>query len=143
EAVETLKSAPIGTGPFTLQEWARGDKIVLKKNPEYHVKGLPKLDRVVYRFIADPNAVQAALKAGDVDVSFFGLGPEHVVELKKDARFQVIVGDTTNDVVLAMNNAKKPYGDVRVRRAITHAIHKQDVLKGAMVGVGKARGRNG
>src|SRR6266700_5254257 len=108
EAVDTLKSAPLGTGPFIVQEWVRGDRVVLKKNPYYHVKGLPKVDRVVHRFIADPNAVQAALKAGDIDVSLFGLGPEHVVELKKDARFQVIVGDTTNDVVLAMNNAKKP-----------------------------------
>ncbi|MBM3220269.1 MAG: ABC transporter substrate-binding protein [Candidatus Rokubacteria bacterium] len=142
EAVDTLKSAPVGTGPFTLSEWARGDKIVLKKNPDYHVKGLPKLDRVVYRFISDPNAVQAALKAGDVDVSFFGLGPEHVVELKKDPRFQVIVGDTTNDVILAMNNAKKPYSDVKVRRAVTHAINKPDVLKGAMFGMGKVLGSN-
>jgi peptide/nickel transport system substrate-binding protein len=142
EAVETLKTAPIGTGPFTVQEWVRGDRIVLKKNPDYHVKGLPKLDRVVYRFIADPNAVQAALKAGDVDVSFFGLGPEHVVELKKDPRFQVIVGDTTNDVILAMNNAKKPYSDVRVRRAMTYAIDKQDVLKGAMFGMGRILGTN-
>jgi peptide/nickel transport system substrate-binding protein len=142
EAVETMKSAPIGTGPFTIQEWVRGDRIVLKKNPDYHVKGLPKLDRVVYRFIADPNAVQAALKAGDVDASTFGLGPEHVVELKKDARFQVILGDTTNDVILAMNNAKKPYSDVRVRRAVTHAVNKQDVLKGAMFGMGKILGSN-
>ena len=142
EAVETLKSAPIGTGPFMLQDWVRGDRIVLKKNPEYHVKGLPKLDRVVMRFISDPNAVQAALKAGDVDASFFGLGPEHVTELKKDARFQVIVGDTTNDVILAMNNAKKPYSDARVRRAMTHAINKPDVLKGAMFGMGKILGSN-
>ena len=142
EAVETLKTAPVGTGPFTVQEWVRGDRIVLKKNPEYHVKGLPKVDRAVYRFIADPNAVQAALKSGDVDVSLFGLGPEHVTELKKDARFQVIVGDTTNDVILAMNNAKKPYADVRVRRAVTHAINKADVLKGAMFGMGKILGSN-
>jgi peptide/nickel transport system substrate-binding protein len=142
EAVDTLKTAPIGTGPFTVQEWVRGDRIVLKKNPDYHVKGLPKLDRVVYRFMPDPNAVQAALKAGDIDVSFFGLGPEHVVDLKKDARFQVIVGDSTNDVILSMNNAKKPYSDVRVRRAVTHAINKQDVLKGAMFGMGRILGSN-
>ena len=142
EAVETLKSAPIGTGPFTVQDWVRGDRIVLKKSPGYHVKGLPKVERVVFRFIADPNAVSAALKAGDVDVSLFGLGPEHVVDLKKDARFQVIVGDTTNDVILAMNNARKPYADVRVRRAITHAINKADVLKGAMFGMGRILGSN-
>src|SRR5437868_2637535 len=132
EAVETMKSAPIGTGPFRFEEWVRGDRIVLVRNADYHVKGLPKLDRVTFRFITDPNAVLAALKAGDVDVSLFGLGPEHVQELQKDARFQVIVGDTTNDVILAMNNSHKPYTDVRVRRALTHGINKSDVLNGAM-----------
>jgi peptide/nickel transport system substrate-binding protein len=142
EAVETLKSAPIGTGPFRFEEWVRGDKIVLVRNKDYYVPGLPKVDRVTFRFIADPNAVLAALKAGDVDVSGFGLGPEHVQDLQKDARFQVIVGDTTNDVVLAMNNARKPYTDVRVRRAMTYGINKPDVLKGAMFGMGKILGSN-
>jgi len=142
EAVETLKSNPIGTGPFMLQEWVRGDRIVLKENPEYHVKGLPRLDRVTIRFIGDPNAVQAALKAGDIDVSVFGLGPEHVADMKKDPRFQVSVGDTTNDIVLAMNNSRKPFTDVRVRRAVTHAINKPDLLKGVTFGMGKILGSN-
>src|SRR5262249_47986701 len=113
EAVDTLKSAPVGTGPFTLGEWVRGDRIVLVRNPSYHVKGLPHLDRVTYRFIADPNAALAALKAGDIDAAMFGIGPEHVPELRRDPRFQVIVGETTNDVILAMNNSRKPYSDVR------------------------------
>jgi peptide/nickel transport system substrate-binding protein len=142
EAVETLKSAPIGTGPFRFEDWVRGDRIVLTRNKDYYVKGLPKLDRVTFRFITDPNAVQAALKAGDVDASLFGLGPEHVQDLQKDPRFTVIIGDTTNDVILAMNNSRKPYTDVRVRRAMTYAINKQDVLRGAMFGMGKILGTN-
>jgi peptide/nickel transport system substrate-binding protein len=142
EAVDTLKSAPIGTGPFRFEEWVRGDRIVLVKNKDYHVQGLPKLERVTFRFIADPNAVLAALKAGDVDASVFGLGAEHVQELSKDARLAIIVGDTTSDVILAMNNARKPFSDVRVRRAITYAINKPDVLKGAMFGMGKILGTN-
>ena len=52
------------------------------------------------------------------------------------------MGDTTNDVILAMNNSRKPYGDVRVRRAMTYAINKPDVLKGAMFGMGKILGTN-
>ena len=142
EAVETMKSHPIGTGPFRFDEWVRGDRIVLVRNGDYHVKGLPRLDRVTFRFIPDPNAVLAALKAGDVDASMFGLGPEHVQDVQRDARFSVIVGDTTNDVILAMNNSRKPYADARVRRAITHGINKQDVLKGAMFGMGKVLGSN-
>jgi peptide/nickel transport system substrate-binding protein len=142
EAVETLKSAPVGTGPFTIAEWVRGDRIVLKRNGDYHVKGLPKLDQVTFRFIADPNAALAALRAGDIDASLFGLGPEHVADLKKDGRFDVIIGETTNDVILAMNNSRKPFSDVRVRRAVTHAINKQDVVKLAMFGMGRVIGSN-
>jgi peptide/nickel transport system substrate-binding protein len=142
EAVETLKSEPIGTGPYKLNEWVRGDRIVLVKNGDYHVKGLPKIDRVTLRFIPDANAALAALKAGDVDASMFGLGPEHVPDLQKDPRFQVIVGETTNDVIMSMNNSKKPFSDVRVRRAITHGINKPDVVKGAMFGLGRVLGTN-
>src|SRR5687767_15296302 len=142
EAVDTLKSAPIGTGPYTVAEWVRGDRIVLAKNADYHVKGLPRIDKVTFRFIPDPNAALAALKAGDIDASLFGLGPEHVADLQKDGRFTVIVGETTNDVILAMNNGKKPFSDVRVRRAITHAINKPEVVKLAMFGMGRVLGSN-
>jgi peptide/nickel transport system substrate-binding protein len=142
EAVDSLKSQPVGTGPYVMSDWVRGDRIVLKKNPEYHVKGLPKLDRVVFRFMSDPNAALAALKAGDLDATLFGLGPQHVADLRKDPRFQVIVGDTTNDVIMAMNNSRKPYADIRVRRAITDGINRPEVLKGAMFGLGKVLGSN-
>jgi peptide/nickel transport system substrate-binding protein len=142
EAVETLKSAPMGTGPFMVADWVRGDRVILAKNKDYHVKGLPHLDKVTFRFIPDPNSALAALKSGDIDVSAFGLGPENVIDLKKDPRFQVILGDTTNDVILAMNNSKKPYSDKRVRLAITEAINKEEVLKGAMFGLGRILGSN-
>ncbi len=142
EAVETLKGAPVGTGPFRFGDWVRGDRITLTRNPDYHVKGLPRLERVTFRFIADPNAAQAALKAGDVDASLFGLGPEHITELRRDPRFAVIEGSTTNDVILAMNNGKKPFSDVRVRRALTHALDKREILNGAMFGMGRILGSN-
>jgi peptide/nickel transport system substrate-binding protein len=142
EAVDTLKTQPIGTGPFMVSEWVRGDRIVLVRNKDYWQKGLPYLDKITYRFIPDPNSALAALKSGDIDVSGFGLGPESVDELKKDKRFEVIVGDTTNDVTLSLNNSKKPYSDKRVRLAITHAINKEEVLKGAMFGYGKILGSN-
>src|SRR5262249_60269687 len=48
----------------------------------------------------------------------------------------------TNDVILAMNNSRKPYTDVRIRRALTYGINKGDVLKGAMFGMGKILGTN-
>jgi peptide/nickel transport system substrate-binding protein len=143
EAVEQAKSSPVGTGPFTLARWDRGDRIVLKRNPDYHVKGLPRVEQAVFRFISDQNAALAALQAGDVDVvAGVGLGPESVEVVRKNPGLQVIVGETTSDVILALNNSRKPYTDVRVRRAITHAVNKEEVLKGAMFGFGRILGSN-
>ena len=142
EAVEQQKSQPVGTGPFMLARWDRGDRIVLQKNPEYHVKGLPRLDQVTFRFIPDANAALAALQAGDIDVMGFGLGPESVEVVRRAPNLQVITGETTSDVILALNNAKKPYSDVRVRRALTHAVNKDEVVKGAMFGFGRVLGSN-
>jgi peptide/nickel transport system substrate-binding protein len=142
EAVDQQKSQPVGTGPFMLERWDRGDRIVLKRNPEYHVKGLPKLERVTFRFIPDANAALAALQAGDIDVMAFGLGPESVEIVRRAPNLQLIQGETTNDVILALNNSKKPFSDVRVRRAITQAIDKAEVVKGAMFGLGRVLGSN-
>jgi peptide/nickel transport system substrate-binding protein len=132
----------VGTGPFALARWERGDRIVLRRNPDYHAKGLPRLEQVTFRFIPDPNAALAALQAGDIDVMAFGLGPESVEVVRRSPSLQVILGETTNDVVLAMNNSKKPFSDVRVRRAITHAINKDEIVSGAMFGLGRVLGSN-
>ena len=142
EAVDQQKSQPIGTGPFMLERWDRGDRIVLKRNPEYHVKGLPKLERVTFRFIPDANAALAALQAGDIDVMAFGLGPESVEVVRRAPSLQLILGETTSDVILALNNSKRPFSDVRVRRALTHAVDKAEVVKGAMFGLGRVLGSN-
>jgi peptide/nickel transport system substrate-binding protein len=142
DAVEQQKSQPIGTGPFILERWDRGDRIVLKRHADYHVKGLPKLERVTFRFVPDANAALAALQAGDIDVMAFGLGPESVEVVRRAPNLQLILGETTSDVILALNNSKKPFSDVRVRRAITHAIDKPEVVKGAMFGLGRILGSN-
>ena len=142
EAVEQQKSQPVGTGPFVLARWERGDRIVLKRNPDYWAKGLPRLEQVTFRFIPDPNTALAALRAGDIDVLGFGLGPESVDAVRQEPNLKVIVGETTSDVILALNNSKKPYADPRVRRALTQAINKDEVVKGAMFGLGRVLGTN-
>ena len=136
QAVDKLKSQPVGTGPFKLAEWKRGDSVVMVKNPDYYIKGIPYLDKVVFKFIPDPSSQLAALKAGDVDVIAYDMSPENVASLEKDARFKVLKGNTTTDVILAMNNSKKPFSDPKVRQAITLAIDRKAVIQGAMSGYG-------
>ncbi len=136
QAIDQLKSAPVGTGPFKFAEWKRGDSVTMIKNPDYYRKGIPYLDKVTFRFISDPSAQLAALRAGDVDVIAYDLAPENAPALEKDARFKVQKGNTTTDVILAMNHSKKPFSDPKVRQAITLAIDRKAVIQGAVAGYG-------
>jgi peptide/nickel transport system substrate-binding protein len=135
-SVDRLKSAPVGTGPFKFVEWKRGDSVTMIKNPDYYRKGIPYLDKVIFRFIPDPSAQLAALRAGDVDVIAYDLAPENVPALEKDSRFKVLKGNTTTDVIMAMNHSRKPFNDIRVREAITLAIDRKAVIQGAVAGYG-------
>jgi len=136
QAVDRLKSVPVGTGPFKIVEWKRGDSVIMVKNADYYLKGLPYLDKVVFKFIPDPSAQLAALRAGDVDVIAYDLTPENAPTLEKDARFKVLKGNTTTDVIMAMNHSRKPFNDVRVRQAITLAVDRKAVIQGAVAGYG-------
>ena len=136
QSVDRLKSAPVGTGPFKFAEWKRGDSVTMIKYPEYYRKGIPYLDKVTFRFISDPSAQLAALRAGDVDVIAYDLAPENAPALEKDARFKVLKGNTTTDVIMAMNHSRKPFNDPKVRQAITLAIDRKAVIQGAVAGYG-------
>jgi peptide/nickel transport system permease protein len=68
------------------------------------------------------------------------MNPESAVELKNDPQFRVIEGLTTTDVIVAMNNSKPPFSDIRVRKAITYAIDRAEVIKGSVFGMAKPIG---
>ncbi len=75
------KTNPIGTGPFQFVKWLRGDRVELVRFTEYWNSALPYLDRVIFRFISDPAAQIAALKAGDIDVIGYIAAPESAMLL--------------------------------------------------------------
>jgi peptide/nickel transport system substrate-binding protein len=62
--------------------------------------------------------------------------PETLNEFKADPRFQVVVGQTQGEVILALNNRRKPFSDIRVRRAISHAMDRQAIIDGSVAGYG-------
>jgi peptide/nickel transport system substrate-binding protein len=126
---------PVGTGPFKFSQWVQGDRVELVKNPDYW--GEPaKLDKVTFKFISDPTAAFAAMMAGDVDAFPVFPAPENLAQFEADPRFQVIVGSTEGETVLAMNNAREPFDDIRVREAVAHAVDRQAIIDGAMFGYG-------
>jgi peptide/nickel transport system substrate-binding protein len=134
-SAETNKTSPIGTGPFIFSEWVQGDRVELRRFDDYW--GEPAaLDRVTFRFISDPTAAFSAMMAGDLDAYPVFPAPENLAQFEADPRFSVIVGTTEGETILAMNHAREPFGDVRVREAIAHAIDREAIIDGAMFGYG-------
>lgn len=135
ESVDDIKTNPVGTGAFVFKDWVQGDRIEIMKNPDYW--GAPAiLDSATFKFIADPTAAFAAVMAEDVDVFAGFPAPENLPLFEADPRFQVLVGSTEGETILSTNNKLPPLDDVRVRRAIAHAIDRQAIIDGAMFGLG-------
>jgi peptide/nickel transport system substrate-binding protein len=135
ESADTNATNPIGTGPFRFAEWVQGDRVDLVRNDAYWGEPVA-LEAATFRFITDPNAAFAALMAGDVDAFPNFPAPETLAQFEDDPRFNVIVGSTEGETILAMNNHGTPLDDIRVREAIAHAINRQDIIDGAMFGYG-------
>jgi peptide/nickel transport system substrate-binding protein len=137
--VSNLANKPIGTGPYKLQKWNRGDSIVLVQNPDYLGK-VPAVKTVTLRYFKDPSAMNNALLSGDIQVVSTVQTPESLGQFTSDKRFRVIEGTSTGEVVLSMNNAVAPLSDKRVRQAIRYGINHKALLDTAWAGRGKLIG---
>ncbi len=139
KSADSNATKPVGTGPYTLDNWVKGSSISLRKWPGYRNAANVKIPRASFRFIADPAAQVAALLAGDVD-AFPRVTPRSVPQFKNNPKFQVLASGSRAKTILAINNKKKPLDDVRVRRAIAAAIDRKAVIQGAGDGYGSPIG---
>ncbi|QPF86164.1 ABC transporter substrate-binding protein [Bradyrhizobium genosp. L] len=136
KSAPTDVTQPVGTGPYTLGAWAKGSSITLVKWPEYRNAAAIKLSKVTIRFIGDPAAQVAALLSGDVDAFPRVAAARSLAQFKADPRFSVLVGGSKAKTIVGINERKKPFDDVRVRRAILAAIDRKAMIDGAVDGFG-------
>ena len=139
KSADTNAAKPVGTGPYKLDAYNKGASLVLGKWAEYRNPGQAKIAKVTFRFISDAAAQAASLMAGDVDV-FPRAGTRIVAQFKNNPQFQVILAGSRAKTILAINNAKKPLDDVRVRRAILAAIDRKAIIDGSQEGLAKPIG---
>ncbi len=132
------KSRPVGTGPYRFVEWKPGEKIVYDANPDYF-EGKPYISRVVTRVIPDQATMFLELKSGGIDT--MTLTPIQYAkqtdteEFRRNFRKYRYLG--FNYTYLGFRLSHPFFSDVRVRRAIAHAIDKKELIDGVLFGLGQ------
>jgi peptide/nickel transport system substrate-binding protein len=112
------ENAPFGSGPFRVQSWLRGDRIVLVPNPFYRPR--PKLERIELRIVPNLNSNFVALQSGAVDVGT--LTPENVAQAARVPGLHVLRVPENATRLLYLQTQAGPTRDLRVRRAVARAL---------------------
>lgn len=139
DSAAQVSTRPVGTGPYRFEQWTRGRDITLVKADTYRQPAQVRIPKVSFRFIHDPVAQAAAVQAEGIDM-FFNVATHNVSRFQGDSRYQVLMGASNGKGMLAINHRRKPLDDVRVRRAITHAIDREAFIRDVLEGRGKAIG---
>lgn len=123
-AAGTLGQQPVGSGPYKFVEWSKGTRIVLEKNPAYwNPKAVGPVDKVTFRFVAEPGTRLAGLRAGDFDF-ITNIQPE---DTKSVAKAVSLKG--TDLPFVSLNALAGLTKDVRVRQALNYAVDKQALAR--------------
>jgi peptide/nickel transport system substrate-binding protein len=131
-----IATHPVGTGPFSFAGQKSGDSISLVANPKYW-GGAPDISGVTFRFIPEPSTALSALQAGEVDWSD-SIPPQRVSQLASDESLHLAVTPSNDYWYLALNEAREPWNDVRVRQAIAYAIDRDAIVQATSYGTSAA-----
>jgi peptide/nickel transport system substrate-binding protein len=134
-----LATKPIGTGPYELGEWKRGDSITLTRNADYWGDA-PHFQKVTFRYFADPTALNNAFLSDTIDVIGTVQTPESLGQFEGNDQYQLIEGTTNGEVLLSMNNESGPLQDKQVRQAVRYAIDNEALLETCWGGHGELIG---
>jgi len=123
-------SHPVGTGPFKFVSWDKNVRIVLEANAGYWA-GPPKLERIVFRPLVEEQTRVTELLSGGVDF-IVDVPPDNVAQVRKDAKLVYYEQPGPHIWWVTLNTEKKPFNDVRVRRAVNYAVNR-DAIAGDLL----------
>jgi peptide/nickel transport system substrate-binding protein len=122
---------PVGTGAFKFVEWNLGQNVTLERFADYHVKGVPYLDRITFEIGQEPTVNLLRLQKGEVDILGDGIPPAQFVQITTDAANKdlYVVGEQLHTGYVALNVKVKPLDNVKVRQALNMAINKDRIVQ--------------
>ncbi len=141
EAEEQLSTQPVGTGPFILKSWQPNNEIVLERFADYWQPELVQLNQVTLRIIPEPATMVSNLLTGHVDL-VPRLEPDYLHQVEGNAQLKIVESPMALVQLLAINNARPPFDDIRVRQALNYAIDREQIIEGAAWGKGQPIGSN-
>ncbi|BBX08649.1 ABC transporter substrate-binding protein [Mycolicibacterium aichiense] len=131
-----IATHPVGTGPFAFTGRKSGDSITLTANKSYW-GGAPEVPGVTFRFISEPSTALSALQAGEIDWTD-AIPPQRVEQLKGDDSIHLAVTPSNDYWYLALNEARAPWNDQRVRQAIAYGIDRASIVQATSYGTATA-----
>lgn len=129
--------APVGTGPFKFVSWQRNDKLVVERNEDYWLTR-PHLDGVEFRAIPERAVAAVELEVGGIDVAM-NLNADDVLRLESSPNINIGSVPTLSYYYIGLNLSEGPTSDVRVRKAMQHAIPMDQLVDAIFGGVGAVR----
>ncbi len=123
-----FSSQPVGTGPFVFGHYIRDSEIVIRSNPDYFGEA-PRLDAVRFKIVPDAVVRALELRKGTVDIALNMLPADMVEALSQEPHLEVLNSPGTNAQYLAFNLEDPLFSDLRVRRAIAHAVDREAIVR--------------
>ncbi len=121
----------VGSGAFMQADWKLGQELVLKRNPDYFLQGVPKLDQITFQVGLEPMTAILKLEKGEADFAGDGIPPATFLQIRNDPKYKdlIIEGGQLQTGYVTMNVQMKPFDKVEVRQAVNMAIDKARIVK--------------
>ena len=129
----SLKTSPVGSGPYSFASWRQGAEIVLHANTDYY-GGAPRIGEVVVKVVKEDETALLALRRGEIDARYIQI-PE-VQRHALEGGVRVLRGPMPRTYFLAFNTTRPPFNDVRVRQALWYGLNRKGVLERLFRGFG-------
>jgi peptide/nickel transport system substrate-binding protein len=129
---DAFNTRPIGSGPFQLTEWVKGDHLSLTRNADYYL-GRPHLDGIVVRYMPDANALLAATQRGELDIRL-GITADQLSTAGQIPGYDLVSVPIQSIFHLYLNWQRPGLGETPVRLALAHAIDKEAIARSVLRG---------
>ncbi|MCL1838984.1 MAG: ABC transporter substrate-binding protein [Propionibacteriaceae bacterium] len=137
--VTDITTQSAGSGPYVVKAHRKGQSVILEKNEAYWDTPA-RFDEVTFRYYDDPNAMNASMLTGDLDIISNLQAPDALPQFSDTQRFTVTKGTTNGEIVLGLNHHNEALAKLEVRQALTKAIDKNALLDTVWNGQGTVIG---